>query len=48
MYGLALAGERGVTEVIQNVVAEFDLTMALTGTRTIAGIDRTAVRPVRG
>ncbi|MFI6070657.1 alpha-hydroxy-acid oxidizing protein [Actinoplanes sp. NPDC051343] len=44
MYGLALAGERGVTEVIRNVVAELDLTMALTGTRSIADIDRTVVR----
>ncbi|CAM3552710.1 alpha-hydroxy-acid oxidizing protein [Deinococcus frigens] len=30
-YGLALAGEAGVTEVIRNVVAEFDLTLGLLG-----------------
>jgi lactate 2-monooxygenase len=44
MYGLAVAGERGVTEVIRNIVAELDLTMALTGTRSIADIDRTVLR----
>jgi isopentenyl diphosphate isomerase/L-lactate dehydrogenase-like FMN-dependent dehydrogenase len=46
MYGLAIAGRRGVTEVIENVVAELDLTMALTGTRTIADIDRSVLRHV--
>jgi lactate 2-monooxygenase len=44
MYGLAVAGERGVTEVIRNIVAELDLTMALTGTRALADIDRTVLR----
>jgi isopentenyl diphosphate isomerase/L-lactate dehydrogenase-like FMN-dependent dehydrogenase len=29
------AGEHGVREVIQNVLAEFDLTMALTGCATL-------------
>jgi lactate 2-monooxygenase len=36
VYGLALAGERGVREVLQNLIAELDLTMALTGVRNIA------------
>lgn len=31
VYGLALAGEGGVAEVIRNIVAEFDLTLALCG-----------------
>jgi len=31
VYGLAVAGEEGVREVIRNVVAEFDLTLALCG-----------------
>lgn len=39
MYGLAVAGQRGVEEVVQNIMAEFDLTMALTGARSIADID---------
>ena len=30
-YGLAIAGEDGVREVIRNVIAEFDLTLALCG-----------------
>jgi isopentenyl diphosphate isomerase/L-lactate dehydrogenase-like FMN-dependent dehydrogenase len=34
-YGLALAGQRGVEEVVRNVVAELDLTMALTGARSV-------------
>ncbi|MEE2032807.1 alpha-hydroxy-acid oxidizing protein [Rhodococcus chondri] len=44
MYGLAVAGQRGVEEVIRNVIAEFDLTMALTGARSIADIDERFVR----
>lgn len=32
-YGLALAGEAGVREVVQNVLAEFDLTLGLLGVR---------------
>lgn len=37
VYGLAVAGQRGVEEVIGNVLAEFDLTLGLAGyTRTAA------------
>jgi lactate 2-monooxygenase len=35
-YGLAVAGQRGVEEVVRNVVAELDLTMALTGVRSLS------------
>ncbi|MGW0017095.1 alpha-hydroxy-acid oxidizing protein [Rhodococcus sp. NPDC003382] len=45
MYGLALAGQRGVEEVIRNVIAEFDLTMALAGARSVDEIDERFVRP---
>jgi lactate 2-monooxygenase len=45
MYGLALAGRRGVEEVVRNVVAELDLTMALTGTPDLASITRELVTP---
>ncbi|MFZ2528377.1 MAG: alpha-hydroxy-acid oxidizing protein [Rhodococcus sp. (in: high G+C Gram-positive bacteria)] len=45
MYGLAVAGRRGVEDVIRNVIAEFDLTMALTGARSIDDIDERFVRP---
>jgi lactate 2-monooxygenase len=37
-YGLALAGQRGVEEVVRNVVAELDLTMALTGVRSVRDV----------
>lgn len=45
MYGLALAGELGVTEVVSNVIAELDLTMALSGTADLASITRDCVIP---
>jgi isopentenyl diphosphate isomerase/L-lactate dehydrogenase-like FMN-dependent dehydrogenase len=38
IYGLALAGADGVRQVIENVVAELDLSMALTGAGTIADL----------
>ncbi|HEX6917321.1 MAG TPA: alpha-hydroxy-acid oxidizing protein, partial [Phycicoccus sp.] len=38
VYGLALAGEDGVREVLRNLLAELDLTMALTGCRTLADL----------
>ncbi len=39
-YGLALAGERGVSAVLQNVLADFELTMALAGCRSVPEITR--------
>ncbi|HKG95949.1 MAG TPA: alpha-hydroxy-acid oxidizing protein [Gemmatimonadaceae bacterium] len=42
-YGLALAGEAGVREVIRNLVADFDLTMGLAGCRSVAEIGRESV-----
>jgi lactate 2-monooxygenase len=47
MYGLAIAGQRGVEEVIANVIAELDLTMALTGARDLSGITRDLLTPAR-
>lgn len=47
MYGLAIAGQQGVEEVVRNIVAEFDLVMALTGARSIADIDTRFLRPNR-
>jgi len=38
VYGLALAGEAGVRQVIQNLAADFDLTMGLAGCRSVAEI----------
>ena len=42
-YGLAIAGEAGVREVIQNVAAELDLTMGLAGCASVRAIGRDAV-----
>lgn len=44
VYGLALAGETGVREVIGNLAAEFDLTMALAGRPTVADLGPEVVR----
>ncbi|TKT79138.1 alpha-hydroxy-acid oxidizing protein [Aquamicrobium sp. LC103] len=46
VYGLALAGENGVREVIRNVVAEFDLTLALAGLTSAAELNRDCLEPV--
>ena len=36
VYGLAIAGEDGVREVLQNIIAELDLTLGLLGCTSIA------------
>ena len=38
VYGLAIAGEAGVREVIENFVADFDLTMGLAGCSSVSEI----------
>jgi lactate 2-monooxygenase len=43
VFGLAIAGEEGVREVLQNFKAELDLTMGLTGSASVAEIDRDAI-----
>lgn len=35
VYGLALAGEQGVREVLENFIADFELTMGLSGCQSI-------------
>lgn len=35
MYGLAVAGERGVKTVLENLVADLDLTLALAGVKSV-------------
>jgi lactate 2-monooxygenase len=42
-YGLAVAGERGVRDVIRNFFADFDLTMGLAGCSSIAEISRASL-----
>lgn len=43
VYGLALAGEAGVREVLANLLADFELTMGLAGCRSVAEIGREAL-----
>ena len=38
VYGLAIAGRAGVREVIENLAADFDLTMGLSGCRSVSEI----------
>jgi lactate 2-monooxygenase len=37
-YGLAIAGEQGVRDVLENLLAEMDLTMGLIGCRSVAEV----------
>lgn len=48
VYGLALAGERGVGEVLDHVLAELELTLALSGAASLAewGPERVRFGPV--
>jgi lactate 2-monooxygenase len=44
VYGLALAGEDGVRHVLRSIMAEFDLTMALTGQTSVHDLGRHLLR----
>jgi len=44
VYGLAVAGQRGVEEVIGNVLAEFDLTLGLAGGVSARGVTRASLQ----
>jgi lactate 2-monooxygenase len=44
VYGLALAGEDGVRHVLRSIMAEFDLTMALTGQTSVHELGRHLLR----
>lgn len=43
LYGLAVAGDAGVTKVVKILQREFEMAMALTGRPTIASIDRSVL-----
>lgn len=43
IYGLAIAGEAGVREVVQNFVGDFDLTLALSGYRSCGELSEAAL-----
>src|SRR6478736_426717 len=45
-YGLGIAGEAGVREVVRNVLAELDITLGLSGHTSIAEVGRDALRQV--
>lgn len=40
VYGLAIAGEAGVREVLRNIIGEFDLTLALLGQTRAGDLDQ--------
>ncbi|RFU64915.1 lactate 2-monooxygenase [Peribacillus glennii] len=44
IYGLALAGEEGVQQVLRNILADLDLTMALSGKKSIKELDRSLLK----
>lgn len=48
VYGLALDGAKGVSAVIDNVIAELDLTMGLVGAASIAEVTRESLSPMYG
>jgi isopentenyl diphosphate isomerase/L-lactate dehydrogenase-like FMN-dependent dehydrogenase len=39
VWGLAIAGEQGVRDVVQNFLADLDLTMGLSGFRSVKELD---------
>ncbi|MFS0894417.1 alpha-hydroxy-acid oxidizing protein [Microbacterium sp. 179-I 3D3 NHS] len=43
-YGLGIAGEAGVREVVRNVLAELDITLGLAGLTSVSQLDRSALR----
>lgn len=46
LYGLAIAGRRGARDATRNVIAEFDLTMALSGHTAVDQLTSDAVKKV--
>ncbi len=40
MFGLAVAGEQGVSDVIANLLADIDLTLGLAGCASFAEVGR--------
>jgi L-lactate dehydrogenase (cytochrome) len=44
MYGPAVAGQKGVKEVLQNMLADLDITMGLTGQSKVSELDESLLR----
>jgi isopentenyl diphosphate isomerase/L-lactate dehydrogenase-like FMN-dependent dehydrogenase len=47
VFGLAIDGQRGVSAVLANVLAEFDSVLGLSGHTRAEAVDRTAIAPKR-
>jgi isopentenyl diphosphate isomerase/L-lactate dehydrogenase-like FMN-dependent dehydrogenase len=45
IYGLAIDGADGVRQVIENIIAELDLTLGLLGIPSIAGLSADLLVP---
>jgi lactate 2-monooxygenase len=45
VYGLAIAGEAGVKEVLQNIMTDFELTMGLAGCANVSEISSENIIP---
>lgn len=48
MYGLAIAGEDGVSEVLRNLLADFDLTLGLSGYTRVSELRPDALEAASG
>ncbi|MFD1067983.1 lactate 2-monooxygenase [Oceanobacillus locisalsi] len=44
MYGLAAAGQKGVKEVMQNMLADLDITMGLAGQSSVSNLEASLLR----
>ncbi|MGX6449044.1 alpha-hydroxy-acid oxidizing protein [Patulibacter sp. S7RM1-6] len=45
VWGLALGGEEGVTQIVRGLLADLDLSLAMCGTRSVADIDERLLVP---
>ena len=47
VWGLAIAGEQGVRDVVHNFLADLDLTMGLSGLRSVRELDSSGLTPAK-
>ena len=47
LWGLAIAGEQGVRDVVQNFLADFDLTLGLSGYKSCCELDGSVLSPAQ-